>query len=87
VQYLKARLHMPFPHAENAVRCILLILTLVWTNQCNYLEIATQCGKRMRKRHGCLSVLPGGIVALFCSIILSGKDVETLPSISRKERR
>jgi hypothetical protein len=26
---------MPFLHAVNAVRCILLILTLVWTNQCN----------------------------------------------------
>jgi hypothetical protein len=41
---------MLFPHAENAVRCILLILTLVWTNQRNYLEIAMQCGKHMQKR-------------------------------------
>ncbi len=48
---LKVCLHMPFPHAENAVCCVLIIFTLVWTNQRNYLEIATQCGKRMWKRH------------------------------------
>jgi hypothetical protein len=42
---------MPFPHVVNTLYCILLILTLVWTNQHNYLEIATQCGKRMWKWH------------------------------------
>ncbi len=41
---------MLFPHAVNAVRFILLILTLVGTNQCNYSEIATQYKKLLQKR-------------------------------------
>jgi hypothetical protein len=49
--HLKVRLLMPFLHAENAVHYVLIILSLVWTNQRNHLEIATQCGKRMQKRH------------------------------------
>ncbi len=46
---IKVRLHIPFLHAVNTVHCVLLKLTLVWINKRNYLEIATQCNKRMQK--------------------------------------
>jgi hypothetical protein len=39
--------HILFRHAVKAVRYILQILTLVWNNQRNNLDIAVQCGKRM----------------------------------------
>jgi hypothetical protein len=31
--YVKARLHIPFPHAFSALRCEFLLLTLVLLNQ------------------------------------------------------
>jgi hypothetical protein len=40
--------HIPFTHAVNKVHCILLILTLVWTNQWNYSENALHCSKHMQ---------------------------------------
>ncbi len=42
-------MHIPFPHAVSAMRSVLLIFTLIWTNQGNYLEIA------MHSKTGCVN--------------------------------
>ncbi len=50
-QELKPSCHIPFLNAVNALRCIMLILTLVWANQHNSSEIKTvnACGNRICK--------------------------------------
>ncbi len=50
VWVLKKSCHIPFTHAVKTVHDVFELLTLLWTNQCNYLEIAMQSRKRMRKR-------------------------------------